>query len=115
MVRHGFIGGSDTNRPWSHQGDAWASLKFQKKIKKKLNFLRLILGAIFEAPRVTLGLSLSLLGCSWRISERPWALPHAESTAMADESVTASNSLRGAPGGASEPPKWPDEASKGAP
>ena len=75
----------------------------------------LILGAIFEAPRSPLGLSLSLLGSSWRLSERPWALPHAESTSIYNEAVTALNSLRGVPGGALEPPRCSAEASNGAP
>ena len=53
----------------------------------------LILGAIFEAPGASLGLSLSLLGSSWTLSKHPWALPHAESTTIYSESVTALNSL----------------------
>ena len=85
-----------------------------KKITKKLNFLRLILGAILEAPKAPQCLSLSFLGYSWRLSQRPWALPHAESTTMVDESVTALNSLRGAPGVASEAPKCSAEDSRGA-
>ena len=78
-------------------------------------FLSLILGALFEAPREPPGLSLSLLGSSCRLSERPWALPHAESTAIYSESVTALNSLRRAHGGASELPRCSAEASRGTP
>ena len=89
MVRHGFIGGGDTFAMSAAQGAAWAFLEFRKKLKKKLDFLKLILGAIFEAPRAPQGLSLSLLGSSWRLSERPWALPHAKSTVIYSESVTA--------------------------
>ena len=75
----------------------------------------LILGAIFEAPGASLGLSLSLLGSSWTLSEHPWALPHAESTTIYSESVTALNSIRRDPGDASESPRCSAEASRGAP
>ena len=114
-VRHGFIGHVDTNRPWSHQGATWGSLAASKICFRMLKFLILILGAIFEAPKAPQGLSLSLLGSSWTLSEHPWALPHAESTAIYSESVTALNSLRRAPGAASEPPGCSAEASGGAP
>ena len=80
-----------------------------------MNFLRLILGAIFEAPEVPRGLSLRPLGSPWRLLGPPWALPHAESSVIYSESVTALNSLRRAPGGASEPPRCSAEASRGAP